>query len=101
MAAQRLALEAIHQALEGLPGWALSRDGLALERDFVFGNFVQAFGFMTQMALRSEAMNHHPEWVNVYNRVRVRLTTHDAGGLTALDLAWARAASELVYDAGP
>lgn len=100
MGAQRLNLETIHEALQALPGWALSRDGLAIERDFVFGNFVQAFGFMTQMALRSESMNHHPEWVNVYNRVRVRLTTHDAGGLTALDLQWAQVASELVFDQG-
>lgn len=100
MGAQRLNLETIHEALQTLPGWALSRDGLAIERDFVFGNFVQAFGFMTQMALRSESMNHHPEWVNVYNRVRVRLTTHDAGGLTALDLQWAQTASELVFDQG-
>lgn len=101
MAAQALALETLHEALQALPGWALARDGLAIERDFVFGNFVQAFGFMTQMALRSEAMNHHPEWVNVYNRVRVRLTTHDSGGVTPLDLEWAHAASELVYPAGP
>lgn len=101
MAAQRLSANAVQQALQALPGWTLSADGLALERDFVFGNFVQAFGFMTQMALRSEAMNHHPEWINVYNRVRVRMTTHDAGGLTPLDLEWAQAASELVYDTGP
>lgn len=98
MAAQRLSLEAIHEALQHLPGWSLSRDGLAIERDFVFGNFVQAFGFMTQMALRSETLDHHPEWVNVYNRVRVRLTTHDAGGLTPLDLQWAQAAAEVVHD---
>jgi 4a-hydroxytetrahydrobiopterin dehydratase len=101
MAARRLSAEAVQQAVQRLPGWALSDDGSSIARDFVFGSFAQAFGFMTQMALRSEALNHHPEWVNVYNRVHVRLTTHDAGGLTPLDLEWAAAADELVYDAGP
>jgi 4a-hydroxytetrahydrobiopterin dehydratase len=89
----------LQAALERLPDWRLRADGLAIERDFRFSDFVQAFGFMTQMALVSEAMNHHPEWSNVYNRVRVTLTTHDAGGLTARDLEWARRASAL--EAGP
>ena len=70
-------------------GWALSEDGKALERSFRFKDFAQAFGFMAQMALVSEKADHHPEWFNVYNRVEVRLTTHDAGGLTARDLDWA------------
>lgn len=67
-------------------GWVKSEDGKAIEKTFKFGNFTQAFGFMTQAAIQSEKLNHHPEWFNVYNRVEVRLTTHDTGGLTALDV---------------
>jgi 4a-hydroxytetrahydrobiopterin dehydratase len=64
-----------------------------LHAEFVFPSFVEAFAFMTAMALVAERMNHHPEWFNVYNRVRVDLTTHDAGGLTGLDFELARAMS--------
>ncbi len=71
--------------------WAIA-DG-KLHREFRFGNFVEAFAFMTASALVAERMNHHPEWFNVYNRVRVDLTTHDAGGLTTLDFELARAMS--------
>jgi len=81
-------------ALEGLPGWKLEKG--RLHREFRFDGFVGAFGFMTSMALVSEAMNHHPEWRNVYDRVVVDLSTHDAGGITALDLEWALRASALV-----
>jgi 4a-hydroxytetrahydrobiopterin dehydratase len=95
MAPQRLSPGDALAALDGLPGWQLRPDGLALEREFRFDDFVQAFGFMTQMALVSEAMNHHPEWFNVYQRVRVTLTTHDAGGLTARDVEWARRAGAI------
>jgi 4a-hydroxytetrahydrobiopterin dehydratase len=56
-----------------------------ISRDFQFSNFVQAFGFMSQVALEAEKLNHHPEWSNVYNKVRITLNTHDAGGLTELD----------------
>lgn len=62
-----------------------------LHRNFRFADFVAAFGFMTQMALVAERMNHHPEWFNVYNQVRVDLTTHDAAGITALDIELASA----------
>ena len=61
-------------------------DGGKLFRELVFENFNQAFGFMTRVALVAESMNHHPEWSNVYNRVRIHLTTHEAGGLTQRDL---------------
>ncbi len=65
------------------PGWRLDQD--KLHRLFEFGDFVEAFGFMSRIALLAEKMDHHPEWSNVYNRVEVRLTTHDAGGITDLD----------------
>lgn len=90
--ARRRALEQaeIEQALAGLPGWSL-RDG-KLHRELAFDDFVQAFAFMSAMALVSEAMCHHPEWSNVYGRVVIDLTTHDSGGVTERDLEWARAA---------
>jgi len=65
-----------------------------LHRRYRFANFVSAFGFMTQIALVAERMNHHPEWFNVYNQVRVDLTTHDAGGITELDVRLATAMNE-------
>lgn len=80
------------ERLQRLPEWQLSADGLSISRTFVFGDFAQAFAFMTRMAEVSEQLNHHPEWRNVYNRVDVTLTTHDAGGLTEKDVAWAEAA---------
>ena len=67
-------------------GWAKSDDGLAIEKKFKFKTFTQAWGFMTQAAIQAEKINHHPEWFNVYNRVEVRLTTHDKGGISALDV---------------
>ena len=83
-------------ALAQLPGWAVEAG--KLHREFGFPSFVEAFGFMTSAALVAEQLNHHPEWFNVYNRVVVDLTTHDAGGLTSLDVALAKRMSEL---AGP
>lgn len=76
--------------LAELPGWALRPDGLAIERSFEFADFNAAFGFMTRVALYADKADHHPEWFNVYNRVRITLTTHDAGGLSARDAAMAR-----------
>ena len=76
-----------------LPDWDL-RDG-ALCRDFQFRDFVEAFAFMTSVALVAERMNHHPDWTNVYNRVSIRLTTHDAGGVTEKDHALAAAISNV------
>lgn len=72
-------------------GWSLSEDGKALLKTFKFANFSEAMAFMTRVAFEAESRNHHPEWLNVYNRVEVRLTTHDAGGLTGKDLGLARA----------
>jgi 4a-hydroxytetrahydrobiopterin dehydratase len=73
-----------------LHDWTLEDGGLALTRRFVFRDFNAAFGFMTQVALHAERHDHHPEWSNVYNRVDIRLTTHDAGGLTERDFTLAR-----------
>ena len=67
-------------------GWADEGGRDAIVKTYVFGNFIEAFGFMTRAALWAEKWNHHPEWSNVYKRVTVTLTTHDAGGLTDLDV---------------
>lgn len=75
----------------GATGWTLEDTGKAIQRQFKFKDFPSALGWMVQMGIIAEKMNHHPEWSNVYNRVNVRLTTHDAGGLTTLDLQLARA----------
>jgi 4a-hydroxytetrahydrobiopterin dehydratase len=78
-------------ALASLPDWSLRGDGLAISRDFRFADFSEAFAFMTRVALYAEKADHHPEWANVYNRVQVTLTTHDAGGLSERDMKMARA----------
>ena len=88
-ARDRLSPEDISSGLADLPGWALSDDGLAIEKTYRFPSFVEAFGFMSQSALAAEKLDHHPEWFNVYNRVEVKLTTHSAKGVTALDLSLA------------
>ena len=67
-------------------GWSPVEDRDAIQKRFQFASFVEAFGWMTRMAIEAEKLNHHPEWFNVYNKVDVVLTTHDAGGLSALDL---------------
>jgi 4a-hydroxytetrahydrobiopterin dehydratase len=77
-------------ALAALPGWTLVEGRDAMRRSFRFGDFSAAFGFMTRVALAAEKMDHHPEWSNVYNRVDVVLSTHDAGGLSARDVALAK-----------
>jgi len=79
----KLSNDEVETRLEELAGWSL--DGDKLHRAFKFSDFVEAFGFMSQIAILAEKMDHHPEWANVYNRVDVHLTTHDAGGLTELD----------------
>ncbi len=76
----------------GIPdGWARSADGLALERSFRFADFSEAFAFLTRVALHAEKQDHHPEFTSVWNRVDFRLTSHDAGGVTARDVALALA----------
>jgi 4a-hydroxytetrahydrobiopterin dehydratase len=76
-------------------GWELVDGRDALEKTYTFANFVEAFGWMTRAAIVAEKMNHHPEWFNVYKTVRVTLTTHDAGGLSALDVKLAEAMDRL------
>ena len=71
--------------LAKLSGWALVPGRAAITRTFTFKSFSEAWGFMSRAALAAEKLNHHPEWFNVYNRVDVTLSTHDAGGLTELD----------------
>lgn len=83
-------------ALAKLSDWTLRADGLAIERSFKFADFSQAFGFMTRVALLAEQADHHPEWSNVYNRVEITLTTHDAGGLSQRDVAMATQISGLL-----
>ncbi|WP_174286855.1 4a-hydroxytetrahydrobiopterin dehydratase [Sphingomonas bacterium] len=78
-------------ALDGLPEWDYDEARDAITRSIVFSDFVEAFGFMTQVALIAEKADHHPEWTNVYNRVAVLLTTHDAGGLSGRDIEMAEA----------
>jgi 4a-hydroxytetrahydrobiopterin dehydratase len=83
---QKLDAEA-RKAIPGrLPGWDLVDGRDAIHKTFTFKDFNAAFGFMTRAALAAERMNHHPEWFNVWNRVEVTLSTHDAGGLTERDL---------------
>lgn len=93
--AEKLSPAACTQALAGLSGWTRVRDGAAIARTFTFADFNAAFGFMTRAALIAEKSNHHPEWSNVYRRVDVVLTTHDAGGITARDIALAQAMNRL------
>ncbi|MCH9684884.1 MAG: 4a-hydroxytetrahydrobiopterin dehydratase [Deltaproteobacteria bacterium] len=85
----RLSDEEVTTQLADLPGWSVE-DG-KLTRHYRFQDFIAAVGFMTQVAIEAEQLDHHPNWSNVYNRVDVTLWTHDAGGLTALDVKLARA----------
>ncbi len=78
------------ELLAGLHGWAMAEGRDAIAKRFVFRDFVEAFGWMTRVALVAERMNHHPEWTNVYRTVEVTLTTHDAGGLTRRDVELAQ-----------
>ena len=93
-----LSSEARREALARLPRWQEANGRDAIERRFTFRDFNAAFGFMTRAALVAEKMNHHPEWSNVWNRVDVTLTTHDAKGLTERDIKLAEAMDRI---AGP
>jgi len=83
-------------ALIQLRDWTLVREGKAIARSLRFADFSEAFAFMTRVALLAEQHDHHPEWSNVYNRVEIELTTHDAGGLSTRDLVLARAIEALL-----
>lgn len=90
----RLSQEEIDEELKNLPGWSVVDE--KLHREIEFDSFNQAFGFMTRAAMEIEKMNHHPEWFNVYNKLTIELTTHDAGGITKNDISLARILNSLV-----
>jgi 4a-hydroxytetrahydrobiopterin dehydratase len=93
--AQKLTGEARKAALAKLAAWSEVTGRDAITRKFVFGDFNEAFGFMTRAALIAEKLDHHPEWFNVYKTVEVTLATHDAGGVTELDVKLAQAMDRL------
>ncbi|MFA4893310.1 4a-hydroxytetrahydrobiopterin dehydratase [Brevundimonas sp.] len=91
----------VTEALKGLPLWGEDAgDRPAITRKLTFADFNAAFGFMTRVALKADKVDHHPEWSNVYNRVEILLTTHDAGGVTAKDVDMARFIDEAAAEAG-
>ena len=92
----RLSIEEHRDLADLLPNWELVGSEDAIERRFKFDDFNAAFGFMTRVALLADKMDHHPEWSNVYNRVAIKLTTHDAGGLSLRDIKLAQAIDALV-----
>ncbi|HEX8057795.1 MAG TPA: 4a-hydroxytetrahydrobiopterin dehydratase [Novosphingobium sp.] len=96
MAIPRLTDDERATALTELADWTLRADGLAIACDFKFVDFSEAFAFMTRVALYAEKADHHPEWSNVYNRVHITLTTHDAGGLSQRDVKMAKAIDALL-----
>lgn len=93
---ERLDEEARAELAACLPEWRVLPERDAIRREFRFRDFNAAWGFMSRVALLAEAQDHHPEWFNVYNRVEITLTTHDAGGLSARDVKLARAIDALL-----
>jgi 4a-hydroxytetrahydrobiopterin dehydratase len=98
--AERLSAEARKSALKGLKGWNEVAGREAMARTFIFRDFNEAFGFMCRAALVAEKSDHHPEWRNVYKTVEVVLATHDAGGVTALDIELAKAMDAIAAQFG-
>src|ERR1700694_288418 len=98
--AERLSAETRKSALKGLPGWTEAPGREAIARTFVFRDFNEAFGFMTRAALVAEKSDHHPDWRNFYKTVEVVLATHDAGGLTVLDIELAKAMNAIARQFG-
>ncbi len=92
----KLTPEALSRLASDLPGWQPNADNTALHASFTFSDFNEAFGFMARVALLAEKADHHPEWSNVWNRVDIALTTHDAGGLSHKDVTLAEAIDALV-----
>ena len=89
----KLSQSEIDEELKNLPGWSVVNE--KLHKEFQFESFNQAFGFMTRAAMEIEKMNHHPEWFNVYNKITIDLTTHDAGGITKNDVNLAKILNSL------
>jgi 4a-hydroxytetrahydrobiopterin dehydratase len=98
--AERLSAEVRTSALKQLPGWTEAPGREAIARTFTFKDFNEAFGFMSRVALVAEKSDHHPEWRNVYKTVEVVLATHDAGGVTALDIELAKAMNAIARQLG-
>jgi 4a-hydroxytetrahydrobiopterin dehydratase len=98
---ERLVGAARHAAINGLPGWAEVEKRDAIQKSFHFGNFSEAWGFMSRVALVAEKMDHHPEWFNVYNRVEIVLSSHDVAGLSARDIKLAHAIEEVAPPRAP
>jgi 4a-hydroxytetrahydrobiopterin dehydratase len=96
MSIDKLSSSEVREKLAKIPQWEVS--GEALRREFAFRDFVEAFGFMTRVAILAEASNHHPEWSNVYSRVTIELTTHDVGGISERDFSLAERIDRLVSD---
>ena len=92
---KKLSEDELDEIVRNMKGWELKDE--KLQKSFKFTNFVEAFGFMTRIALEAERMNHHPEWSNVYNNVTIKLSTHDAGGITDYDIKLA----EIIDDTNP
>lgn len=86
----KLSPDSVEKHLSTLAGWGTSSTGHAIQKTVKFQNFSEAWGFMNRVALLAEKMDHHPEWFNVYNRVDITLTTHDANGISERDIAMAR-----------
>lgn len=93
MGLAKLSDEQIKKELVSLSGWSIVNG--KLHKDFVFQDFIEAFGFMSKASMHIEKMNHHPEWFNVYNKLKVDLVTHDAGGITQNDINLARILNSL------
>ena len=94
---EKIAGDARRDALETLDGWTEVGDRDAIQKSFHFKDFNEAFGFMARIALKAEKMDHHPEWLNVYNRVDITLSTHDVGGLSERDIALAKFIDMEIY----
>ena len=94
MQLKKLSPDELKEALNSLAEWQL-KDG-KIHREFVFKNFVAAFGFMSQVAILAEKLNHHPEWFNVYKKVVIDLSTHDISGISSLDIELAKAIDSLL-----
>ena len=98
MAIERIEPHQLKQQLNRIPGWSVVAG--KLHREFTFPDFVEAFGFMSRVALVAESLNHHPEWFNVYNTVRIDLSTHEVGGISSRDIQLAEAINQRVSHSG-
>lgn len=86
----------LKEGLKSLPGWKHDTSEDAISKSFEFKNFVEAWGFMSSVALKAEKMDHHPDWSNSYNEVHISLTSHDAGGITKKDILLAKFIESLI-----